>query len=73
MGWGEGMQTFIPKVCGLVMNHEGGKGKKMLSHSQILLLLKVFAMAMGSRESEDRSEVSPWRPPVYSDQTGDHV
>lgn len=28
MGWGEGMQTFIPKVCGLVMNHEGGKGKK---------------------------------------------
>lgn len=30
------------------------KGKKMLSHSQILLLLKVFAMAMDSRESEGR-------------------
>lgn len=55
MGWGEGMQTFIPKVCGLVMNHEGGKGKKkMLSHSQILLLLKVFAMSMNRRESEGR-------------------
>lgn len=54
MGWEEAMQTFIPKVCGLVMNHEGEKGKKMLSHSQILLLLKVFAKVMDSRESEGR-------------------
>lgn len=30
------------------------KEEEMLSHSQILLLLKVFAMAMDSRESEGR-------------------
>lgn len=27
-GLGAGMQNFIPKVCGLGMGHEGGKGKK---------------------------------------------
>lgn len=44
MGVEVGMQKFIPKVCGLVMGHEGGKGEKMLSHSQILLFLKVFGI-----------------------------
>lgn len=27
-GLGAGGQKFIPKVCGLGMGHEGGKGKK---------------------------------------------
>lgn len=39
---------------GLVMNHEGGKGKKNVKSFSNSSALKVFAMAMGSRESEGR-------------------
>lgn len=49
---GASVQKFIPQVCGLGMGHEGEKGKKMLSHSQ-LLPLNVFATTMDNQDSED--------------------
>lgn len=50
------MQKCIPKVCGLGMGDEGGKGKKMLSYSQLLLPLNVFGVTMDNQDSEDSNE-----------------